>query len=90
VEAILIALATVFNIMIIKWKLGKKRYEDAAFDFTILLILAMLFSGSLGGLVIATITSFFVSLYLILSPPTFLSTIDSSKLLDEWKKRLPQ
>jgi hypothetical protein len=91
-EALLIGIATSFNFLVIKWKLEKHRYEDAALDFAILAILASVFGGSLGGMVIATIASFIVSLYLIASPPKFLNSIDIDKdnLIEEWKKRLPK
>ena len=50
------------------------------------------FSGSMGGAVIATISSFIVSIYLLASPPNFISKLDIDKdsLIDEWKKRLPK
>ena len=89
-EAILIALATAFNALIIKWKLEHSRYEDAALDFTILLSLAMLFGGSMGGMIIATMSSFFVSLYLLASPPKFTKSVKTSEFLSEFKKRMPQ
>jgi hypothetical protein len=43
-------------------------------------------------MVIETIASFIVSLYLIASPPKFLNSIDIDKdnLIEEWKKRLPK
>ncbi len=59
------------NILIIKWKAEKKRYEDAIFDAAILVLLSWVFSGSYGGLVVATISSAIISLYLIASPPKF-------------------
>lgn len=70
---LLIAVATAFNLLIIKSKLEKKRFEDAILDFTILTVLALVFSNSFGGLVIATITSAIISLYFLASPPTFFS-----------------
>ncbi len=92
IEALLIGLATAFNALVIKWKVEKLRYEDAAFDVLILFILASLFSGSMGGMIIATISSFIVSLYLLVSPPTFFAKLDIDKdnLIEEWKKRLPR
>lgn len=59
------------NVLIIKWKAEKKRYEDAAFDAALLILLSWVFSGSYGGLVVATISSAIISLYLIASPPKF-------------------
>ena len=78
--------------MIIKWKVEKGRYEDAALDVAILVVFVSVFSGSMGGAVIATISSFIVSIYLLASPPNFISKLDIDKdsLIDEWKKRLPR
>jgi len=92
IEALLIALATAFNALIIKWKVEKGRYEDAFIDVGILVVLASLFSGSMGGMVIATISSFIVSIYLLFSPPKFFTTlnIDKKSFVEEWKKRLPR
>lgn len=89
-EAVLIALATSFNFLIIKWKVEKARYEDAAFDGVILFILASMFGGSMGGMVVATLASFFVSIYFLFSPPRFLRSVDSKDFIEEWKKRLPK
>lgn len=81
-EFILIALATAFNILVIKWKVENKRWEDAMFDGIILFVLAAIFAGSFGGLVVATITSLIISIYFIASPPKFTGTFVS-----EFKKR---
>ena len=92
-EALLIGIATAFNFLIIKWKIEKKRYEDAGLDFIILVILSMLFSGSLGGMVIATIASAIVSIMFMVSPPKFLTKVDSGKsseFLKEFKNRMPK
>jgi hypothetical protein len=70
-EFLIIGMATAMNVLIIKWKLEKKRYEDAGFDAAILVLLSLVFSGTYGGLVVATIASAIISLYLIASPPKF-------------------
>jgi len=89
-EALLIGIATAFNVLIIKWKVEHGRYEDAALDTLVLLVLASIFAGTMGGLIIATISSFIVSIYLLFSPPTLLKSVDRGNLLEEWKKRLPR
>jgi hypothetical protein len=68
---LLIGLATAFNLLIIKHKLEKHRYEDGIIDMSILLVLTLVFGGSYGGLVVATITSAIISLYFLASPPRF-------------------
>ncbi len=80
---IIIGLAVAFNMLIIKAKLEKKRYEDALFDGLCLIIITLIFSGSYGGLVVGTVASAVISLYLLASPPTFFT---KSKKLDEFKK----
>lgn len=89
-EALLIGLATAFNALIIKWKMEKARYEDAALDVAILFVFTSLFSGSMGGMVVATISSFIVSIYLLASPPKFFSTEKTEEFLTEFKKRMPR
>ena len=76
--------------MIIKWKLEKSRYEDAILDGFILILLASVFANSLGGLVIATITSFMVSIYLLASPPKFTTSLKTKYFITEFRKRMPK
>jgi hypothetical protein len=57
------------NIAVLKWKLERERYADAALDATILVSLAWIFGGSITGLAIATIASTVISAYLFISPP---------------------
>jgi hypothetical protein len=70
-EFLIIGMATAMNVLIIKWKVEKKRYEDAIFDGAVLIGLSLVFSGTYGGLVVATIASAIISLFLIASPPKF-------------------
>ena len=67
-ELIIMALATSFNLMIIKWKFEHERVADAVLDAGLLGILALVFGGTLGGMMIATASSALVSLYLLWSP----------------------
>lgn len=62
------AVSTAFNLMIIKWKLEHSRVADGILDAALLAILALVFGGSLGGMMIATASSALVSLYLLASP----------------------
>ena len=68
-EFIIIGLATAFNFIVIKAKLDRKRYEDAGFDFVLMCTLAVLFSGSYAGMVVAMVSSLVISIYLLFSPP---------------------
>ena len=85
-EFLLIGLATAFNLLIIKHKLERHRYEDGIFDLAILCILTLVFSGSYGGLVVATISSAIISLYFLASPPKFFG--NSSAVLAKFKSRI--
>lgn len=65
----IIGIATAFNFLILKWKFEHDRYADAFLDILTLTVLSFLFSGSYGGLVVATVASAIISLYLLAVPP---------------------
>ena len=89
-EAVIVALVTVANILIIKWKLEHKRFEDAFFDGGILVVLIMVSGGTLGGLIISTIVSFVISLSFLISPPRFLPEVNTKQVLQRFKDNMPQ
>lgn len=76
---LIIGFAVAFNILIIIWKLRHKdpftgeldRTADGLIDGALLVAVALLFSGSEGLLIIGTIGSAIVSLYLLISPIKF-------------------
>jgi len=68
-ELIIIGLVTAANFLILKIKAEQNRWADLIFDILVLSILSFLFSGTLGGLTIAMISSFTVSVYLYFYPP---------------------
>jgi len=68
-EYIIIGLVTAANFLILKVKAEKNRWADLLFDLFVLALLSFLFSGTLGGLIIAMISSFAVSVYLYFFPP---------------------
>lgn len=68
-EFILVGVAVFFNIAFIKWKFDRKRYADATLDLILLILVAILFSGSYAALVAGSVASALVSLYLYVSPP---------------------
>lgn len=74
-EILIIGIVTAFNVLVIKWKLEKQRYEDAAFDFLLLLGLSFVFAGTYAGMAVATITSLIISIYFMMSPPLFITNI---------------
>lgn len=77
-EFILVGVAVFFNIAFVIWKFEKARYADAILDTTLLVLVAILFSGSYAALVAGTIASALVSLYLFFSPPKFPRRINGS------------
>jgi hypothetical protein len=68
-ELIIIGLVTAANFLILKVKAEQNRWADLIFDISVLFILSFLFSGTLGGLTIAMVSSFTVSVYLYFYPP---------------------
>ena len=66
---LIIGIAVAFNFLVIKAKLERQRYADAGLDASLLVVISLLFSGSFGGLVTATIASAIVSIYLFFFPP---------------------
>lgn len=67
-EFILIGIAVAFNILIVLWKFQHNRILDGFVDGTLLVAVAALFSGSTALLIIGTIGSLIVSIYLLFSP----------------------
>jgi len=77
-EFIIIGLAVAFNFLVIKVKFERKRYADGILDLTLLTIISFLFAGSFGGLVVATVASALISIFLFVFPPKL---PDMSKIL---------
>ena len=68
-ELIIIGIVTAGNFLILKIKAEQHRWADLVFDIFVLSVLSFLFAGTLGGLTIAMISSFTVSIYLYFFPP---------------------
>jgi len=66
-ELLLVGLAVCFNIVIILWKFSRNRTGDAILDASLLALVAYVFSGSFPALVVGTIASAGVSIYLLLT-----------------------
>lgn len=86
-EGLIIGIAAAFNLLIIVKKFEKKRFADAILDGILLLLLSKMFGGTLGGMVIATIGSAIISLYLLKNPPKLPIP---SNFFEEFKKRMPK
>lgn len=71
-EYLIIGMCVFLNIAFIKWKFDQTRYSDATLDVILLVGVMYLFSGSYGALVIGTVASAMVSIFLFFSPPKVL------------------
>ena len=68
-EWLIVGLAVALNVIVVIWKLKRpKRRLDGIIDGILLILVAGLFSGSTALLIIGTIGSAFISLYLLMFP----------------------
>jgi hypothetical protein len=51
------------------WKFRRGRTADALTDASLLALITVVFSGTFGALVVGTIASAVISIYLFISPP---------------------
>jgi len=75
ITALIMGIATAFNILVIFKKIELKRIQDALFDLTILTTLSIALSGTLGGMLVATVASAIVSIYFMFNPPKIIPTL---------------
>jgi len=68
---LIIGLAVSLNLIIILIKFNRRRFLDGVLDASLLVIVAIVFGGSFNALVVGTVASTVVSVYLWCSPPTF-------------------
>lgn len=64
----IIGVAVALNVIVVLWKFKRGDWLNGLVDGTLLVAVAVLFSGSTALLIIGTIGSLFISLYLIASP----------------------
>lgn len=67
-EYLILGMALAFNVLIVIWKLKRNRIADGILDASLLILVAIVFSGSTATLIIGTIGSMFISLYLLAFP----------------------
>jgi hypothetical protein len=72
-ELLIISVAVFLNFGLLKWKADNERWTDIAVDVTVLGALTFLFGGTMGGMVIALVAGALMSIYLLISPPKFLT-----------------
>jgi len=70
-ELIFVGIITAVNFIFIKFKIDKKRYEDAIIDIALFVTILSLFSGSYSGMVVGMVASMIISIYLYKNPPTY-------------------
>lgn len=66
-EILIFGIATAFNFIILKAKFDRERYLDVALDVATLVILSIILGGTMAGMAIAMVASFFISIYLLLT-----------------------
>jgi len=66
---LVMGVALAFNFLIIKWKFEHKRTSDAILDTGLLILIGLVFKGTITGLMIGTVASAIISLYLLAFPP---------------------
>ena len=89
-EAFIIGIVVAANIIFILYKVKKQRYSDAILDFILLALVTVVFMGSYAGLVVGTVASLVVSIYLYRNPPTInfdKSLPESNDVFEEFKRR---
>ena len=64
----ILSIATVVNFISIQWKIKKGDGANAAVDVLVFGVMAYLFFGTLGGMIIAVVASAFFSLWLLIVP----------------------
>lgn len=70
-ELVILGIVAAVNLWVIKLKFDRKRYEDAVVDLILFGVLAYMFSGSYAGMIVATVASLCISIFLFVSPPKF-------------------
>jgi hypothetical protein len=66
---IIIGIVTALNFMFIYMKIQQERYEDAALDVILFVVIVFLFAGTLGGMTVGMIASCIMSIFLYVNPP---------------------
>lgn len=94
-EVFILGLVVAANIIFIIYKFTKGRLQDAILDSILLGLVTVVFMGSYAGLVVGTIASLLVSIYLYYNPPNLgksqvtlsVTQDDVNEFFTEFKKR---
>lgn len=68
-EFLIIGIVVAANIVFVFFKFDKGRAPEAVMDLFLLIVVTIVFSGSYGALVVGTIASLLISIYLYAKPP---------------------
>ena len=69
-EFLVIGIIVAANIIFILYKFKQGRLSDAVLDSALLFLVTVVFMGSYAGLVVGTVASLLVSIYLYANPPS--------------------
>lgn len=68
-EYLTIGIVVAANIVFVFFKFDKGRTPEAVMDLILLIVVTLVFSGSYGALVVGTVASLLISIYLYAKPP---------------------
>ena len=85
-ELIILSVVVVSNFILLKWKFEQGRIADLFTDLLVLVSLSYMFSGTMGGMIIALTSGFIMSIYLFFYPPT----LSNPKLRESLMKWVPK
>jgi|SaaInl85LU_5_DNA_1037374.scaffolds.fasta_scaffold30250_2 hypothetical protein len=92
-EFLIIGIVSALNLIVIVHKFKKGRVEDGIFDSILFGLMATMFAGSYGGMVVAMVASLIISIYLWASPPkffkSFIKSEDVQSVLKDIKSTVP-
>ena len=66
---LVVGIATFFNLVILLWKFQHDRVMDGILDLGALVLIGIVFGGSITALSIGMVASALFSIYLLISPP---------------------
>lgn len=81
---LVMGIVSAFNFGVIIRKYRLKRYFDTLVDFSIMVIICILFAGTFSALAVGMVASMAVSIYLYFNPLTLKEVIPVSKDADDW------
>ena len=85
-ELIIGSISIFLNFWLLYWKITNQRRADAALDFTMIVLLVILFGGTASGMATAMIGGALISIGLLIFPPDLSRILgDSDELIEPTK-----